>query len=106
MDLILHDNGYGLVSVPRPGDLAVYRNSAGDIAHAGVVRGHGDDGLTLVESKWGCLGRFIHPADTHSYPDTTCSYYRTARPHGHLLRGLLPGATKPDAFGPSAVGDE
>jgi hypothetical protein len=96
VELILHDNGYRPQSVPRAGDLAIYRNEQGDIVHAGIVRANDPFGLALVESKWGCLGRFIHPADVHCYPNTVCTYYQTSRSHGHLLQGLVQPGTTPE----------
>ena len=85
VDYILADNGYQAVSQPRPGDLVVYRERE-RITHTGLVRTGGDGGPLLVESKWGWLGRFLHP------PGGTCygrsfTYYRSPRA-GHLLTGL------------------
>src|SRR5207248_516297 len=45
------------------------------------------DGVVLVESKWGQLGRYIHTCADHIYGDNTCTYYRSSRT-GHVLRGL------------------
>jgi len=92
VDRILEDNGYRSVSVPRPGDVIVYR--AGDrVMHTGVVSVVTSDGTILVESKWGQLGRFLHrPADqTYS---TQWLFYRSPR-IGHLLRNLPDGRNVP-----------
>jgi hypothetical protein len=40
----------------------------------------------LVESKWGNLGVFLHPADKTPY-GTEFTFYRSAR-SGHLLVGV------------------
>jgi hypothetical protein len=86
VDDILADNGYALVSTPTPGDLAIYRDVTGNVVHTGVVRAV--EGGTLVESKWGPLGRFIHgPADQPF--GGTAAFYRSPR-RGHLLAGLSP----------------
>ncbi len=82
---ILHDNGYSLVTDPRPGDLVVYRGPDGMIAHSGVVRAAGAGGPVLVESKWGAGGRFVSAATFTAYGDPV--YYRSPR-RGHLLRGF------------------
>jgi hypothetical protein len=87
VELILQDNGYVRVAEPRPGDLAIFRDAGGGLTHSGVVRFAGPDNLILIESKWGCLSRFLHPPERHLYPDTVCTYYRSPRA-GHLLRGL------------------
>jgi hypothetical protein len=84
---ILEDNGYHQVTDPQPGDVALYRDQQGQIAHSGLVHSVGRDGLILVESKWGELGRFLHPVDEHPYPDCVCTYLRTER-GSHLLQGL------------------
>jgi hypothetical protein len=80
---ILEDNGYAIVSQPRPGDVIVYRT--GDkVVHTGIVRAADEFGV-LVESKWGKRGRFIHPPETQDY-SADFAYYRSPRT-GHLLLG-------------------
>jgi hypothetical protein len=81
---ILHDNGYRLVEVPRAGDLVVYRDGDGVIAHTALVRVAAPDGLILLESKWGALGRFIHRPEDQCF-GSDWAYYRSTRA-GHLLR--------------------
>jgi hypothetical protein len=85
---ILADNGYRRVTAPQVGDLAVYRDAAGDITHSGVV--FSTAGGTLVESKWGPLGRFLHGPDDQPFGGE-CGFYRSPR-SGHLLDGILPKA--------------
>jgi hypothetical protein len=88
VETILEDNGYVPVSEPRVGDLAIYRSRRGKIIHSGIVRAVAADGLVLVESKWGKLSRFLHPADEHLYQShATCTYYRSSRA-GHCLQGV------------------
>jgi hypothetical protein len=85
VERILKDNDYQPVSMPRPGDLVVYR-SATQIAHTAVVRAAGDGQTVLVEGKWGWMGVFMHPVGKSTYgPNFT--YYRTPR-GGHILAGL------------------
>lgn len=89
VDTILKDNQYFPVTEPQPGDLAVYREpEAGKVSHTGIVRylSNGNK-LILVESKWGNLGRFLHPHGTHCYGQDECTFYRSARA-GHRLKGL------------------
>src|SRR5262249_9036483 len=86
----LQDNRYSAVSSPRAGDLAVYHNPSGEVTHTGIVR-LAADGLILIESKWGQLGRFVHTPTEHCYTDSTCTSYRSPRT-SHLLRGLEAGA--------------
>jgi hypothetical protein len=92
---ILEDNGYRPVSAPQIGDLAVYRDPDGAVAHSGLVCGFTRDQAVLVESKWGRLGCYVHPTDQSGYPGTTCTYYHSLRA-GHLLRDFAdtaPGGT-------------
>jgi hypothetical protein len=84
---ILEDNGYGAAARPGPGDLAVYRNSSGRAVHSGVVQLVLEDGLVLVESKWGWGGRYLHPSEEHCYPGASCTFYRSSRDR-HLLTGF------------------
>jgi hypothetical protein len=86
VDDILADNGYVQVSTPAPGDLAVYRDAGGDVVHTGVVRS--TEGCTLVESKWGPMGRFVHCPEDQPFGGA-CVFYHSPR-RGHLLDGLTP----------------
>ena len=97
VEIILQDNGYEQVDEPREDDLIVYRNQFGFIIHTGVVRLVGHDGLVLVESKWGGLGRYLHRPETQVYAQDF-SYYRSSR-DGHMLHFQRPspasGAPRP-----------
>ncbi len=84
VELILNDNGYQPVVTPQRGDLAVYRAANGDILHTGIVHAVCVDGEVQIQSKWGCEGLYLHPADTTIYP-ATVHYYRSDR-SGHRLR--------------------
>ncbi|MCI0641110.1 MAG: hypothetical protein L0Y72_10530 [Gemmataceae bacterium] len=84
--IILEDNGYEEVEAPRPNDVAVYRDAGGAISHTGIVRFVGG-GLILVESKWGRIGRFLHPHDVHCYGADRCAFFRSERV-GHFLQGV------------------
>jgi hypothetical protein len=83
VELILQDNGYRPVATPQVNDLAIYRNEQREIKHTGVVRVADENGLVLIESKWGCLGRFLHPPDAQPCGGE-CMFYRSRRA-GHLL---------------------
>ena len=61
------DSDYMEVREPSLGDLAVYRDSDGSIRHTGRVAAKGLDGLLLVESKWGSLGRYLHLAQVDGF---------------------------------------
>jgi hypothetical protein len=93
---ILKDNGYVPMHAPKPGDVAVYRNSADEVMHTGIVHSVNAD-LILVESKWGRMGRFIHPHNRHCYLETTCTFYRSRRA-GNTVQGVPPhdGSLFPD----------
>ena len=82
VDSILSDNDYHQIESPRAGDLIVYRDGLGQVIHSGLVR-LVNDGLILVESKWGLSGRYLHqPADQpYAY---VWNFYRSSR-HGHVL---------------------
>jgi len=85
VDLIVKENGYGEVNEPHAGDLVVYRQN-GTISHTAVVRYVSEGQPVLVESKWGSMGVFLHPADKSCY-GTEYTFYRSNR-QGHLLAGL------------------
>jgi hypothetical protein len=87
VDGILDDNGYRAVQVPEPGDIAVYRSEMGAPLHSALVRAAADDGMILLEGKWGILGRYVHaPADQIYSQHWT--YYHTDRRGLHRLHGL------------------
>ncbi len=92
VDPILRDNGYQVVDEPQPGDLAVFRDSEGKINHTALVRYRSPGMPVMVESKWGCIGVYLHPVEISVY-GTNFTYYRSPRP-GHLLAGL--GGPSPD----------
>jgi hypothetical protein len=86
VDPILTENDYHPVKKPGLGDLVIYRDASGTILHSAVVRALPEGLPVLVESKWGCLGVFLHPIDKTPYgPDFTA--YRSHR-SGHLLVGI------------------
>jgi hypothetical protein len=87
IEQILKDNGYRAVSRPEVGDLAIFRDAANAITHSALVRGSGEEGVLLLESKWGQLGRYIHTSSEHLYGHHQCTYYRSTR-GSHLLRGV------------------
>jgi hypothetical protein len=99
VDRIITDNGYQPVGNVVPGDVAVYRDAAGQVTHTGLVCGTASDGVILIESKWGRFGRFIHRHDHHPYANGISMFYRSPRP-GHLLQGIYPAD---DAAPPSSV---
>lgn len=84
VDGILADNRYVQVSEPSEGDLALYRDPRGQVVHSGIVLHAGE--CTLIESKWGPLGRFIHFPDDQPFGGT-CTFYRSPR-RGHVLAGI------------------
>ena len=77
VEMILADNGYEVVTSPRPGDVIVYRDAAGTIVHSGLVRA-AERGQVWVESKWGVGQRYVHQPEDQSY-STSFAYYRTTR---------------------------
>jgi hypothetical protein len=83
---ILEDNGYHAVRVPQPGDIIVYRDQDQAVTHTGLVRTVTEDGLVLVESKWGWLGRYVHRPEDQMYGDLW-AYYHSDR-NLHRLEGL------------------
>lgn len=86
VERILEDNSYLPVREPRPGDLVIYRNRLGGVAHTAVIRAVCDDGVPIVEGKWGWMGVFLHRACDSCYGQEF-SYFRSER-DGHLLVGL------------------
>ena len=99
VDTIVADNGYLPVERPQAGDLVIYRDDSGLPLHTGLVRLVGDDGLVLVESKWGPLGVFLHTPETQPYGNQF-GFWRSPR-LGHRLRILSETSGAP----PPAVGN-
>jgi len=83
VESILEDNGYQPVASPSKGDLIVYRNEAGVVMHTGIVLEVVHENLVLIESKWGPLGRFLHPPEYQPY-GANYSYYHSSR-EGHQM---------------------
>ena len=82
---ILQENGYQVVDHPQAGDLIIYHNDRGQVAHSGRVWAVGDGNL-LVESKWAWLGRYLHPPEASPFGHYW-TFFHSARPD-HRLRGL------------------
>jgi hypothetical protein len=99
VEVILRDNRYRAAPRPAEGDLAVFRDGSGQVTHTALVRGLGERGMVLLESKWGAGGRYVHTATHHAYSEDACTYYRSPR-GGHLLR-LVPAG--PSGEGPRHV---
>jgi hypothetical protein len=78
VETILEDNGYATVQTPAAGDLIVYRGDRNEIIHTGLVLGVFDDGLVLIESKWGIGGRFIHQPENQVFSGSY-TYYHSRR---------------------------
>ncbi len=87
VERILAENGYRSVASPKPGDLIIYRDSAGNIVHSGLVR-LADKELVIVESQWGASARYLHEPAEQAY-SASFTYYRSARA-GHLVRIEVP----------------
>ena len=83
------------VAEPEPGDLIVYRDVDNSIMHTGVVKAIGKDGFSLIESKWGFHGRFLHESKVQAYSDNF-AFYRSPR-NGHLLKVRFTPARTPDS---------
>ena len=84
VDTIVADNGYVPVERAQAGDLVIYRDDSGSPQHTGLVRFVGEDGMVLVESKWGPLGVFLHTPETQPYGQNF-GFWRSSR-LGHRLR--------------------
>jgi hypothetical protein len=86
VDTILVENEYQPSTIPRAGDLCVYRNESNLILHTALVRSVFDDGTILVESKWGHLGVFLHSVQ-HSVYGMHFNFYHSVR-STHLLNSI------------------
>lgn len=78
VSMILEDNGYTPVAIPRTGDVAIYRNAAGNVVHTAIVCSVLADQTVLLESKWGVHHRFIHLPEDQPY-STLIEYFTTQR---------------------------
>lgn len=84
VEQILEDNGYLEVFQPRPGDLIIYRDAAGNILHSGLVWEYAADGGLLIQSKFGISGCYLHAPEEQPYGERF-SFYRTDR-RRHAVR--------------------
>lgn len=89
VEIILLDNGYQAVAEPLAGDLVIYRDPTGYIAHSGIVQKVARSNEVTVESRWGNLGRYFHAPDKQVF-SKSFTYYRSAR-QGHTLAGIPHG---------------
>ncbi len=80
---ILKDNDYHAVSVPVPGDLAIYRDNRGAITHVAQVVTLLKGNRPLIESEWEYQGVFLHLAEGTPY-GPSFQYYHSPR-SGHML---------------------
>lgn len=85
---ILEDNGYQPVSVPRVGDVAIFRDGLGNVTHSAIVRGLTANDTAILESKWGWGSRYLHVPQAQIY-SASWTFYRTERHEGHRLRLLV-----------------
>lgn len=91
---ILAENGYQPVQNPQAGDVVVY--TADDLViHTGIVRYVERDMPTLIESKWGWMGVYLHPVEVSLYGQNY-HYYRTSR-STHQVAGFASPADAPAA---------
>lgn len=76
---LLRADGYErVVGLPRPGDVAAYVDSRGDIEHTGfvsTVERLGSTPVVHVWSAWGGLGEFRHRVEQTPY-SKNIRYYR------------------------------
>jgi hypothetical protein len=99
---LLDDNGYAVAAEPQAGDLVIYRDSAGQIGHTGLVRLVRGQDCVMVESKWGPLGVYLHPVKAQPYGDRY-QFHRSPR-DGHLV-AIMPTFSLPPAEAILARGD-
>ncbi len=83
VDLILEDNGYHVVVLPKVGDLILYRDEEQVPIHTGIVKAVGQDGFVLIESKVGESETAYHLPDDHLYAPNF-AFYRSTR-DGHTI---------------------
>jgi hypothetical protein len=74
------------IAKPRPGDVVVYWSPANEPVHSGIVRAVGSEGMVVIESKWGRLGRYLHLADVTHFP-SRFTYFRHAGDQGTVTAG-------------------
>jgi hypothetical protein len=84
VERILRENGYRPVAEPKVGDVIIYRDPSGTILHSGLVWWVGSEGQTLIHSKFGVSGRYLHSPIEQPYGERF-SYYRADR-RRHAVR--------------------
>ena len=89
---IIKQNGYRPIRVPFPGNLVVYKRDDGSVTHTGIVRSVG--AVTMVESKWGWMGVYLHAVESSCYGTNYTFYYNPTR-SGHQFAQLNPSDAAP-----------
>jgi hypothetical protein len=89
---IVRQNGYRPVRYPLPGDLVVYKREDESVSHTGIVRSVG--AVTMVESKWGWMGVYLHAVESSCY-GTRYTFYHNPTRSGHQFAQLNPGDAAP-----------
>lgn len=89
---IVTQNGYRPVRMPFPGDLVIYKRDDGSVTHTGIVRSVG--AVTMVESKWGWMGVYLHAVESSCY-GTNYTFYRNPTRTGHQFAQLKPSDAAP-----------
>lgn len=89
---IVRQNGYRATRFPMPGDLVVYKRTDDTVSHTGIVRSVG--AVTMVESKWGWMGVYLHAVESSCY-GTNYTFYHHPTRTGHQFAQLNPGDAVP-----------
>lgn len=97
---IIKQNGYRPVRVPMPGNLVVYKQDDGTVTHTGIVRSVGS--VTMVESKWGWMGVYLHAVEASCY-GTNYTFYHNPIRSGHQFAQLKPSDATPVVRSPRAM---
>ena len=86
VERILSENLYAVTTTAQVHDLVIYRNAEQHISHTAIICAVLDEGVVLVEGKWGRLGVYIHDVHGSCYGDNF-HYYHSPRA-GHIVHGL------------------
>lgn len=91
--VLTYDHHCSQISVPRVGDIIVYRNLYNEILHSGIVTGF-ENGEPIITSKWDVKGLYVHsienvlPSYYMEELGYTYTFYRYTKNHNLIYTSI------------------
>ena len=95
VDRILDDNEYSAVKQPAVNDVVIYRDNLGNPIHSGIVRGVLENGVVMIESKFGIEGCYLHTLDQQPYSQAYTFHHTERGSHSIQITSPSVASRKP-----------